>query len=502
MTRDRQKAKIAYGDFQTPIALAESVCQKLVELDVNPDLIIEPTCGVGNFIDAASRIFKPTTQIIGIEINPAYLQESRNKTNWLRDSEGTREAARRIEIQQGDFFELDWSSLVDPVRKKILVLGNFPWVTNSQQGRIGGINLPQKNNFQNHSGLDAITGKSNFDISEWMLIKVVNWLQNYDGYLAMLCKTSVARKLLNYIRAKQLNLAASAMYEIDAKKYFGTMVDACLFFCRFKLDFRIYLCDVFKSLESSIYYRIGYHHKTLVRDLESFKKVSSLLDEQSTKKWRSGVKHDCSSVMEFRRVNNVLIDGFGKVADIEDIYLFPLLKGTDVAKGRTEQTERYVLLTQRNIGDTTVNIKEFAPKTWNYLECNSKYLDSRKSKIYRNSPRFSVFGVGNYTFKPWKIAICGLYKKLEFRLIGEIGNKPTIFDDTVYFLSFDDENLARKTFELLTAQTALSFYSSLIFWDEKRPIKTSILNRLDLAALEKLNLSNPDLSFDATQMLP
>ena len=91
--------------------------------------------------------------------------------------------------------------------------------------------------------------------------------------------------------------------------------------------------------------------------------------------------------------------------------------------------------------------------------------------------------MGEYTFTSLKIAICGLYKKLEFRLIGTIVDKPTVFDDTVYFLSFEDEQVARKTFMLLTSVSAISFYSSLIFWDEKRPIKSSILNSLNLAAL-------------------
>ena len=61
---------------------------------------------------------------------------------------------------------------------------------------IGGTNLPDKTNFLSHNGLDAITGKSNFDVSEWMLIRVIEWLRGHNGYIAMLCKTSVARKIL------------------------------------------------------------------------------------------------------------------------------------------------------------------------------------------------------------------------------------------------------------------------------------------------------------------
>jgi hypothetical protein len=189
--------------------------------------------------------------------------------------------------------------------------------------------------------------------------------------------------------------------------------------------------------------------------------------------------------MEFRRISNTFVNGLGESVDIEETYLFPLLKGSDVAQNRTKTTDRYVLVTQKFVGEPTECIKDLAPRTWSYLESHARYLDNRKSKIYQNNPRFSMFGVGSYTFAPWKISICGLYKKLNFRLVGKIAEKQVIFDDTVYFLSFDDEQLAYKTFKLLTSPVAIDFYSSLIFWDEKRPIKSSILNSLNLTALAK-----------------
>jgi hypothetical protein len=348
---------------------------------------------------------------------------------------------------------------------------------------IGGGNLPKKTNFQHYSGLDAITGKSNFDISEWMLIQTIQALHKRDASLAMLCKTSISRKLLNYIQAHKLNLAYCAVYQIDAKKYFGAMVDACLLFCKFASNSQRYFCDVFISLEETQYYRIGYRYNMLIKDLDSFEKLNHLYQVKSELKWRSGVKHDCSSVMEFRKIDRVFINGLGEKVDLEETYLFPLLKGSDVAQNRTADISRYVLVTQRFIGESTEMIGDLAPKTWRYLEAHAEYLDSRKSKIYQANPRFAIFGVGDYTFLPWKVAICGLYKKLDFRLIGNVDNKPVVFDDTVYFLSFDNKKDADRAFTLLTSNVAIKFYSSLIFWDEKRPIKTRILNSLNLSVL-------------------
>jgi hypothetical protein len=474
MTQSLRNSKVEYGDFQTPIELAEQVCQQLRTLGVNPSIILEPTCGVGHFIEAGLSVFPSVEKIIGIEINADYLKTMGNNQKLVDP---------RIVLHHGDFFRLDWLSLTKDGEGEILVLGNLPWVTNSQQGRIYGKNLPSKSNFQHHPGLDAITGKSNFDISEAMLMEIIQGLQGRNASLALLCKTSVARKILTYVHAQDLNLAYCATYRIDTRKYFGATVEACLLFCRFDLVSKNYCCDVFRGLGSCEWNPIGYENNILVQDLATFARVRQLYTIDSGRKWRSGIKHDCGPVMEFRKVEGGFMNGLGEVVSLEETYLFPLLKGSDVAQGRIQSTDRYVLVTQRFMGEPTERIKQNAPKTWQYLESHGRYLDHRKSRIYRNNPRFSMFGVGEYTFEPWKIAICGLYKKLAFRLVGEILNKPAIFDDTVYFLSFGEEEVARQTLRLLESESAMSFYSCLIFWDEKRPIKSSILNRLNLVAL-------------------
>jgi hypothetical protein len=467
--------RIEYGDFQTPRELAGKICQKLKVLGVSPKTIIEPTCGQGTFIEASAHFFPSAKRIIGVEINPAYLSElHKRKGLWGNGL---------VELRQGDFFSFDWETLLNEIKGSLLILGNFPWVTNSQLSVIGGANLPEKTNFQRHRGLHAITGKSNFDISEWMLMQVAEWLQNRQGHLAMLCKTTVARKLLNHLYSQQLQLADAAIYAIDAEKYFGAVVEACLLFCKFDGVSRRYDYEVLASLESKTGDCAGHRKGMMVRDLAAFGEFHHLLGE-SEMKWRSGVKHDCAEVMEFRKTAKGLLNGLGEAADLEPDYLFPLLKGSDLANGQVDSTTRYVLMTQQFVGESTEGIRKKAPKTWAYLEAHAKPLDRRKSRIYRNQPRFAIFGVGPYTFAPWKIAICGLYKTLQFRLVGEIEGKPVLFDDTVYFLSFADEPQARNIHQLLLSPPATKFLSSMIFWDEKRPIKAGILNRLHWRRLE------------------
>lgn len=470
-----RQAQIEYGDFQTPFELAQRVCKKLRETGVSPEVIIEPTCGTGAFIEASALAFPTARKIIGVEINQTYLNELENRKKQFQMNE-------RIRLLQGDFFNFDWNNLINS-EGSLLVIGNFPWVTNSQQGAIGGMNLPSKNNFQNRTGFEAITGKSNFDISEWMLIQASNWFRKHHGYLAMLVKTSVARKFLHHLYTQKTPLRHSAIYSIDSKKYFGVSVEACLLFCEFDNESHHYDYDVYESLESSKGHRVGHRNGITVRDLDTFERLSKYYGSNKTK-WRSGIKHDCSEVMEFQKIDDNWMNGLGEIVDIEPTYLYPLLKGSDVANNRVQTANRYVLVTQKAVGEPTSLIKKFAPKTWAYLETHAKYLDERKSRIYQNTHRFSIFGVGEYTFAPYKVAICGLYKKLAFRLVGPIEGKPAVFDDTVYFLSFDTEEQAVRVLEILSSPLVRDFYSTLIFWDEKRPIKSSVLNCFDLQQFE------------------
>ena len=467
--KKKSKNKIEYGDFQTPLGLTNKICSKLVELNVCPDIIVEPTCGIGNFIESSSYFFKESKEIIGIEINGKYIDQFRCKFNKNNN---------KIRVIQDNFFEINLSNIIAHKHQKILIIGNFPWVTNSQLGRIQGINLPSKKNFKKNNGLDAITGKSNFDISEWMLIKSVDFLQNHQGYLAMLCKTSVARKIINYLSKQKYNFSYCSTYGIDTKRYFNASVEACLLFCQFNPEVKNRSFYIFDNLDTSKYTTIAYFYNRLIRDSKTFEKLNYLYTNKPIIKWRSGVKHDCSKIMELEKIGNIFINGLGEEVQIENNYIYPLIKGSNVANNNIRRN-KYILITQKYIGEDTNKIKELAPKTWNYLQSHASYLDKRASRIYKHNPQFSIFGIGEYSFYPWKIAICGLYKKLDFKLFHLIDNKPVMFDDTVYFISFKEENEATKILDILNSPTIISCYSSLIFWDEKRPIKSSILNCLN-----------------------
>jgi len=152
---------------------------------------------------------------------------------------------------------------------------------------------------------------------------------------------------------------------------------------------------------------------------------------------------------------------------------------------KTSQPSRWMLVTQRTVGESTIPIKYKAPRTWAYLDDHGELFAKRKSSVYKNRPRFSIFGVGEYSFAPWKVAISGLYKRLHFAVVDPYAGKPVVFDDTCYFIPCQGEKEARYLAGLLNSEVAKQFFGSFIFWDAKRPITIDILKRLDLLELAR-----------------
>lgn len=471
------KKKAIFGDFQTPYWFARKVCELLASIGIMPGSILEPTCGLGNFLLASLDEFETTSAALGAEINLAYVQA-------LRDKIASRQDRNKIEIVHTDFFQTDWEMLLQRLPDPLLVIGNPPWVTNTDSTILGSENLPPKANIHNYSGIEAITGASNFDISEWMLLRMVEWITDRQGIVAILCKTSVARKVLWQTWRSAEMTGCARIHLLDAQAIFGVSVSACLFVYDTRSQTEFKRCGVYGSLSpDSLVAEIGFHRDQLVADINAYNQWQHLeARRQGVYKWRSGIKHDCASVMELEQVNDAYVNQLGERYELESANLFPLLKSSDIA-GLSKNRQRWLLVPQRMVGEDTAALKFQAPQTWGYLLDHAELLDNRKSAIYKKQPRFSIFGVGLYSFAPWKVAISGLYKKLNFVAVGPYEGKPTVLDDTCYFLPCHSEAEATLIVRLLNAQPATEFYGSFIFWDAKRPITARILSKLDLFAL-------------------
>ncbi len=471
---------IAYGDYQTPPRLASDVCALLGKHGLRPASLLEPTCGLGSFLFAGLDRFKGIQKAVGADINREYIQRVGAALRQRPDAD-------RVRLFEADFFSTDWQQVIAELPEPMLVLGNLPWVTSARLTTLGSQNLPAKSNFKNHRGIDAVTGKANFDISEWMLIHLLQAMNGRRGALAVLCKSSVARKALYYGWKSRIALERAAVYRIDAGLHFDAAVDAALLLMHLgpgAYDQRAKLYSRLTAAEAEA--EIGYEDGTLLSDVAGYRRWRHLCGKE-TVKWRSGVKHDCSKVMEFRREGERYRNGLGELVELEDAYLFPLLKSSHLARGRVGDENRYMLVTQRTIGEDTAGIRDAGPRTWAYLTAHAALLNKRGSSIYRHRPQFSIFGVGDYSFAPWKVAVSGFYKSFSFVAIGPLHGKPVMLDDTSYFLACQTNAQAEYLTSLLNSPAAQAFYRAFVFWDAKRPITVDLLRRLSLRGLAKEN---------------
>ncbi len=461
--------KVEFGDFQTPLSLALK-CTDLLKISYKPTCVIEPTCGLGFFLEAADNTWGPNIKLYGYEINKTYLDSfSKRSPNIFK----------RAEVEHADFFDLQMSKVVG-VSNNPFILGNPPWVTNSQLGVLDSKNLPKKSNIKGLSGFEALSGKSNFDISEWMIMNLCKELSPRKGVLAMLCKTSVARNVFLHNYKTAIKDVTYKIYRIDSKKEFNVSVDACLFVADFLNGGDEKKCDIYQELSpDSFENSIGINDGKIIADIDMFSSTQDMVQGASDLIWRSGVKHDASKVMELKLEGDQLKNGFGELVDVESDLVYPLLKSSDIANNRLDP-RRFVIVTQKKVGDDTITIKEQYPKLWNYLNKHSEKLDGRKSSIYKKQPRFSIFGIGEYSFKPYKIAISGLYKNLNFSLLTPLNGKPIMVDDTCYLLGFDSLKDAEFCLKTLTSKLVTDYITSLIFWDSKRPVNSDILKSIDL----------------------
>lgn len=469
------------GDFQTPDELVAAVLRSLGPIGERWPRVLEPTCGSGGFIRGLLDSSSPPREIQGFELQSEHLDRARRLA-----ADSTKVCLRQANIFQLDLRrDVQWSEA-----GPLLVVGNPPWVTNAELGALGSGNLPHKSNLKGLPGLDAITGSANFDIAEFIWLKLMLELADQQPTIAMLCKTSVARNVLQFASDNQLPLTAAWIRRIDAKRHFNAAVDACLFYVEMGEGESRYEAPVYVDLQSSEPETIiGVSGGRLVADLKAYRHMA-FVEGNCSLTWRQGLKHDAAQVMELKRTDQGWSNQLGERVEVEEEFVYPLIKGRELFLSERPQPDRYVIVPQRRIGENTRGLELVAPRLWNYLNRHAEIFRQRKSAIYRGQPPFAIFGIGDYSFAPFKVGVSGLHKEPRFRLASfadenpcSSSSQPSMLDDTCYFLPCFSLEQAALLLALLNHRVTQSFIRSTMFLDAKRPITKKLLQRIDLIKL-------------------
>jgi hypothetical protein len=473
-----------YGDFQTNSDLTNKVTLHLASKNISPEIVIEPTCGKGNFIIASLHNFKNIKNVFGVEIYKPYVWETKfNIVDFFLSNPNSDKP--EISIVHCNVFDFDFKEIAKKhSTNDILVIGNPPWVTNSKLGSLNSTNLPKKTNFKNHSGLDAMTGKGNFDIAEFITLTMIETFQNMKGNLLLLVKNSVIKNIVFDQNKNRYKISAIEKHCIDSKKEFNVSVEAALFYCKLNSlpTFECKEFDFYNNLKSQL--KFGWLNDKFVSNIDTYIHTKEI-DGECPFVWRQGLKHDCSTVMELDKVNGHYVNGLNEEVKLEDGLVYGILKSSDLKNTVINQTRKFTIVTQKKVGQETKYIKAEYPKTYQYLTEHQANFDARKSSIYNNKPLFSIFGIGDYSFKPFKVGISGLYKTFHFTLILPQDNKPVMLDDTCYLIGFDKIEFAVYALILLNSNTTVQFLQSVTFPDAKRTFTKDVLMRIDLIELAK-----------------
>lgn len=465
------------GDFQTPPALVAAVLGRLGVAGSRWPRVLEPTCGRGHFLRGLIERNDPPREVRGIEVQAGHHAEA----------SALAAGGVRLGVTLGNLFDLD---LRDPrgwsVEGPLLVVGNPPWVTSSALGVLGSGNHPGKRNDAGVRGIDAMTGASNFDLAEAVWLKLLTELSEESPTIALLGKVSVAGRVLEHAGRVGLAVADAWLARVDARAWFGASVEAGLFCLSLgppgspsRLPARVPVYPDLTSRDPSGF--LGIARGRLVADMNLYEH-SSFADGHCPISWRQGIKHDAAAVMELTATEDQRWrNGLGEPVDVEPSHVYPLYKGSDLASpGRAR---RAVLVTQRKPGEDTAALAESAPGLWAYLQRHADAFARRKSSIYRGAPLFSIFGVGPYSFSPYKVAVSGLHRSPRFRAVGPVEGRPVFFDDTCYLLPFESAEAAALASELLNGSEAQGLLKSLAFPGSKRVVTKGVLRRIDLQAL-------------------
>ena len=258
-------------------------------------------------------------------------------------------------------------------------------------------------------------------------------------------KCNISLFILEYIK----------IINFDSKKVFNINVSACLLIIDSSKDTRIQKELKIYSFDNSYIDKIGYSDSKLFLSSN----YSSDLDGKCEFEWRQGIKHDCSKVCELELEKNIYINGLKEKVEIEEDLVYPLIKSSHIRNFKKDTFKKYVLVTQKKIKDDTLWIEKKYPKTWKYLEKHKNNFINRKSSIYKKMPRYSMFGIGVYSYFKYKVVVSGFYKEPVFKVL--FSKKPVMVDDTCYFLAFENKKDAEIVCDVLNSSETVRFLKSI-----------------------------------------
>jgi hypothetical protein len=214
---------------------------------------------------------------------------------------------------------------------------------------------------------------------------------------------------------------------------------------------------------------------------------------------RHGLKDDAKAVFSVDH---------DRLAELEPTHVYPYLRSKHVVKWGLFGHDRF-LVPQRQAGaDNERALARESPATYDYLTDHRERLEARGSSWFEAGPFYSLFGLGPYTWAPYKVVWCRLGFKPHFAVVStvddpELGEKTVVPGDHCMFVACDDEREAHYLCALLNAAPYQRCLRDLA-GGGKAGLSKSVVSSVSLPAWEDTDRQNrlADLSRRAHAIVP
>lgn len=520
--------RMALGEFHTPLSVCRTIVRNIGEKKVQNESFMDPGSGSGTFISACiekkiekggdTDLRQVLNNVYAIDLNPISVKSTKLSyliaVSDLIQDEGIQDIELPVFLK--DALELTRNDRII-YRDSIIdlsvdnLIGNPPYVTWD--------NLPKnvKNAWVDEyverlsllpkEGADKRLGHANDDISVSYAWVCIHKYLNSNGSATFVMKRDLMKgssgELFRNMEVGDVNLSLEWVMDFNKLRPFGSdvQVDVATYSMSKSstTDFPV-SCKSIKSnnnsksdfsSEESILDTLRFDNLELVpidkRDSSSIlvdRKIGREVLGECEYDIRHGVKGDRKSVFKIDK---------DTVNDIENDRVFPFVTSRHVVKfGLFGTPDRYLLPIDKSNENNLEHVKNELPKTYQYLDSHRDELGSRRSSWLSDGEFYNMFGVGDYTWKDYKVCWCRLGYKPHFAVFSEhkdslLDKKMVVPGDHYMYIPLDNRMPAHYVNGLLNStpyQEAIAAISSR----GKSSITKSVINRLKIPEYSGKNL--------------
>jgi len=362
------RTKLKEGIFFTKPEMVEKI---LSQIDLNEiKSVIDTAAGSCNFLIPLAEKF-PEKQFYGIEKNEFIFRQTKVKTDGLKN----------LTYLKGDmiFDHFD-------IPECDLYIGNPPFVNLNDMDddyRLKVIDI-WKNEFPTEKGYKLLLGNSRGDLSQLIFHLTMKIYLKEKADCAVILPDSLlfgneASRAFREFR----NFNVRSLWDISDKSAFSYTKRPCFVLFGQKGEETVFPVLYRKQKEKI---QLHLHKGQLVP--------------------QSAIIHGSNHYQTRQGINTLGANGIYMKNELplwKSELLQPLYRSCDVKRWQAEPS-RWILMPYREKKLLTEEyLMKKEPAVWKYLTKYKKELSDRKSPHLKKKGWYSLFGVGDYTFSPWKV---------------------------------------------------------------------------------------------------